>query len=329
MPVRAARAAAREFLGKVARSEDPDRPKQQAAGLTLGRTWVLYEAEHLRRLGRSESTIANYRFHVECHLFEWSDTPLAELGRDRRRVAEMHARITRTAGPAQANAVMRTFRAVYNFARRQTFGQLPPECPTKAITFHPEKRRDTAMGMDELPGWWKQLRAIKNPIRVEFHLLTLLSGSRPGALKVARWSDVDVKRRVLRVPRPKGGVRKSFDIPLSGAMLRSLWRARKAGIATYARAAQEWIFPATSASGHVVEHKEPRKTLSRWGGDLRQSYRTIAQAIGISELDIHLLLNHAVIDISAGYITRAKLLPTSLRDAQEKLSSAILTSLAD
>jgi integrase len=311
----------------VARGEDPAAPKQQVAGFTLGQTWALYETEHLRRLGRSDRTIANYRFHVECHLAEWRDTPFAELGRDPRRVADKHTQITEAAGPAQANAVMRTFRALYNFARRQAPGQLPPECPTRAITFHPEKRRDTAMGIDELPGWWKQLRAIKNPIRNEFHLLTLLSGNRPGALKVARWSEVDVKRRVLRVPRPKGGVRKSFDIPLSRAMLRSLWRVRKAGSATYARAAQDWIFPAASASGHLVEHKEDRRVFSHWGGDLRQTYRTIGQAVGISEFDIHMLLNHTMPGISAGYVTRAKLVSTSLRDAQERLSRAILTRM--
>src|SRR5438105_3442592 len=64
MSVRVARGAARELLGQVARGEDPSAPKQQGAGFTLGQTWALYETEHLRRLGRSDRTIANYRFHV-------------------------------------------------------------------------------------------------------------------------------------------------------------------------------------------------------------------------------------------------------------------------
>jgi integrase len=168
------------------------------------------------------------------------------------------------------------------------------------------------------------LCAIENPIRVEFHLINLLSGSRPGALKRARWRDVDVKRRTLDVPRPKGGEKKAFDIPLSRAMLRSLWRARKAGRMMFARQAREWIFPSTGGFGHLAEHKEDRATLSHWGGDLRQTYRTIGQAIGISELDVHLLMNHTLPGVSAGYITRAKLVPTSLRDAQERLSRSMI-----
>jgi integrase len=329
MSVRAARGAAREFLGRISRCDDPaGSDAQQQAGLTLGQVWALYENEHLRRKGRSDHTISNYRFHVESRLTEWKDVPLAQLGLDPRRVAELHTRITETAGPAQANAVMRTFRALYNFARRQKPGQLPPECPTMAVTFHPEKRRDTAMGLEDLPGWWRQLKALENPIRAEFHLLTLLSTSRPGALKVARWKDVDVKRRILRVPRPKGGEGKAFDIPLSRAMLRSLWRVRKAGRMMFARQAREWIYPAAGIFGHLAEHKEDRETLSHWGGDLRQTYRTIAQAIGISDLDIHLLMNHSVPGVSAGYITRAKLVPTSLRDAQERLSRAMIGRMA-
>jgi hypothetical protein len=324
MSVRAARAAAREFLGGVARGEDPDADQRAPAGLTLSQTWALYEDEHLRRLGRSEFTIANYRFHVERRLSDWHGTPLAHLSRDPRGVADMHGRITQTAGPAQANAVMRTFRVLYRFARRQAPGQLPPECPTAAVTFHPERRRNTALGLDELAGWWRQLQTIKNPIRVEFHLFTLLSSSRPGALKVARWRDVDVKRHVLHVPRPKGGEGKSFDIPLSRAMLRSLWRVRKAGGEMYPDHGNDWIFPAGSRTGHIAEHKEAREKLSHWGGDLRQSYRTMAQAIGISNLDIHLLMNHSMPGVSTGYISRAKLLPTSLRDAQEKLSETML-----
>src|SRR5204863_122103 len=152
----------------------------------LAEAWALYEEEHLRRLGRSARTIANYRFHVETRLSEWRDTPLAELGRDPRRVAEMHTRITETSGPAQANAVMRTFRILYRFGRRQAPGQLPSECPTSAVTLHPERRRNTALGLDKLAAWYEQLQSIKNPIRAEFHLMCLLSGSRPGALKEAR-----------------------------------------------------------------------------------------------------------------------------------------------
>ena len=76
--------------------------------------------------------------------------------------------------------------------------------------------------------------------------------------------------------------------------------------------AREWVFPADSACGHIVEHKEDRATLAKWGNDLRQTYRTIAQTVGIGDLDIHLLMNHAVAGVNAGYITRSKLLSETI-----------------
>jgi hypothetical protein len=72
--------------------------------------------------------------------------------------------------------------------------------------------------------------------------------------------------------------------------------------------AEFWLFPADSASGHLVEHKEERSVLSKWGNDLRQSYRTLAQAAGVN----------------AGYITRDKLLRYHLRKQQERISAIVL-----
>ena len=322
MSVRAARAAAREFLGAIARGEDPG-GAAPATALTVGQTWCLYEAEHLRRLGRSELTIENYRHHVHHHMREWRDTPLADLAREPRRAAELHAAITESSGPAAANAVMRSLRTLYRYGRRQAPGQLPEECPTAAITFHPQRRRNTALALEELVAWHEQRRMIKNPIRQEFHLLTLLSGSRPGAMKCAGWQYLDLRRRVLHLPAPKGGSEKAFDVPLSGQMLRSLWRVRQAGRRLFPIQSATWIFPARSGSGHIVEHKERRRRLSHWAGDLRQTFRTTAQMIGIVDIDVRLLMNHSIPGVSGGYITRDILLSTSLLDAQERISSSL------
>ena len=64
--------------------------------------------------------------------------------------------------------------------------------------------------------------------------------------------------------------------------------------------------------------------LSHWGNDLRQTYRTLAQVAGVSEVDIHLLMNHSFPGVNAGYITRSKLMSDHLRSAQEKISAVIV-----
>lgn len=83
-----------------------------------------------------------------------------------------------------------------------------------------------------------------------------------------------------------------------------------------------WIFPAATASGHIAEHKEDRSVLSHWGGDLRQTWRTVAVAAGIGDMEAHMLLNHKLRGVSAGYITKSALLP-HLIAAQDRVSREI------
>jgi len=59
------------------------------------------------------------------------------------------------------------------------------------------------------------------------------------------------------------------------------------------------------------------------GGDLRQTRRTVAVAAGIGDMEAHLLLNHKLRGVSAGYITKGALHP-HLVQAQERVSSQIL-----
>jgi hypothetical protein len=87
------------------------------------------------------------------------------------------------------------------------------------------------------------------------------------------------------------------------------------------------VFPADSQSGHLAETKEDRSELSKWGNDLRQTFRTIATAAGVSEIDAKLLMNHSIPGVNAGYITRHKLLEDHLRRQQQAISSAAIAAL--
>jgi hypothetical protein len=89
-------------------------------------------------------------------------------------------------------------------------------------------------------------------------------------------------------------------------------------------AAAEWVFAADSAPGHLIEQKEDRAVLAKWGNDLRQSFRTLAQFAGVSEFDARLLMNHAIPGVNAGYVTRDKLLEDHLRGRQQAISRVLM-----
>jgi hypothetical protein len=342
LKTREARAKAKTLLGSIAKGIDP-RPKKAADdhnvdnggtktsetganGPTLRAAWARYRDAHLKRKGRSDGTIENFRDHVERLMVDWLDQPLSVLGHDPSLVAMRHEKVTIENGPYIANGCMRSLRAIYNHARK-TARSLPAENPVIAVDWNAEKRRNTALGLTDLSPWVDDLRNLENPIRREFHFLLLLSGSRPDALKRARLEHLNFQTRILHLPKPKGGEEKAFDIPLSRAMIQCLVRVIRIGRVLDPARAQEWLFPADSSSGHIAEHKEDRTTLSKWGNELRQTYRTIAQTAGIADLDIHLLMNHTVPGVNAGYITRNKLLGDHLRQQQEMLSQKMVDAI--
>lgn len=322
--VRDARVKAKEALVGFTRGERPGMPVKVVQGaITLRAAWERYRDSHMTRRGRAERTVENYRDYMERHLAEWLDQPLAKFGLRPDLLIERHERLTSRNGPYVANSVMKAFRAIYNHALRGN-RDLPGYNPALAIDWNPEYRRDTGMGPEDLDGWFAELVAIDKPLRREFHLLTLLTGSRPTALKTIRIEHIDFKRRVLHIPKPKGGADKAFDVPMSHAIIKCLIRAIRIAREMHPVQSFYWLFPADSASGHMVESKEDRAVLSKWGNDLRQTYRTLAQVAEISELDIHLLMNHSLRGVNAGYITRDKLLRGHLRKQQSRISEIIM-----
>ncbi|MET4745443.1 integrase [Bradyrhizobium japonicum] len=230
LTTRAARAIAKEYLAQISKGQHPKAREngnsEQAAtdgngavgAATLEQTWQRYLEAHLIRKGRSEKTISGYRDHVERLFSEWLKTPLLDLANDPARVAKKHDQLTKENGPYIANGSMRTLRAIYNHARK-TNRSLPRDNPADAVDWNQEERRNTGMGTGDLKGWFFELANLENPIRREFHLLALLCGSRPTALQQARPEHINFRRRTLHIPKPKGGSKRAFDIPLSRQMI--------------------------------------------------------------------------------------------------------------
>lgn len=204
LTTRAARAKAKVILGKIANGVDP-RPSRlkleadaAAADLpsignpTLRIAWARYRDGHMKKKDRSEGTINNYRDHVERLLADWLDEPLSKFGYDPALVTTRHEKLTKQNGAYIANGCMRTLRAVYNHARKAA-RSLPADNPVSAIDWNAEHRRNSALGLSDLNGWFSQLAALKNPVRREFHLFMLLSGHRPEAIRKARVEHVDFR----------------------------------------------------------------------------------------------------------------------------------------
>ena len=327
LAIQAARARG-EHVRPVVEAETPTE-------LTFGQAWEDYKAA-ISKEGKSPRTIADYQDKFDRHLAAWQEKPLAAITREE--VTRQHAVITERARKARkgkyasgkyaANGCMRFARAVWNHAKNEleTAG-LPDRNPFRAgKLYHKERARETGMGAKDLPAWWADLQQLPNPIRREMHLFMLLTGLRRQDVLTAQWGSLDEKRKALRIPAPKGGEERAFDLPLSEPMLACLKRAKEAGNTFFPEQSQIWIFPA--ATGHVAEVKEEGKLkLSHTGHALRHSFRTLAAAAGIDRLRLKILMNHAVgRDVTDDY-ANVPALYDSLMDAQRRISAFIISSM--
>jgi len=288
--------------------------------VTLAVAWVEYRDLHLILHERSQRTIDGYQGTVERLLGDWLNVPLDRLAERPDEVNRRYASLLKKHGVATAKNAMAALRAIYNHASRM-HPELSRPNPVGRLRLRTPPPRNTAMAAENLVGWYEQLRKLPCPVRQEYHLFMLLSACRREALSCARWEDLDVRRRTLHIPKPKGGTSRAFDLPLSRRMLWCLARARRAGRMLHEGRAQRWIFPSgTGQSGHIVEIKEKDLTT---GHALRHTWRTLAHQAGISELDAKLIMNHTIPGANAGYLSRSALWPHLLA-AQEKMSAYIM-----
>lgn len=335
-----ARAKALEIVALRARGEVIPRGFAVAAkvapALTFKAAWEAYKAA-ITKEGKSIRTIADYQDKFDRHLKAWHDRPLSSIKRED--VVHEHAAITERArqlragqkyssGKYAANGTMRFARAVWNHAKDEleTPG-LPERNPFRSgKLFHKEKPRNTGMGVAELPAWWAQLQALANPIRRELHLFMLLSGLRRTDVLTARWINYDAGRQSLRLPSPKGGEERAFELPLSTAMMECLARVKEAGQTYFPDESKVWIFPAPG--GHVAEVKEEgRQKLSHTGHALRHSFRTLAAATGVDRLRLKILMNHAIDDDVTDAYANVPALFASLLQAQEQISHFVMNTV--
>lgn len=342
--------AARERARAVQIELGRRKPKAEPDAYTLRRGWDAYRELMARKVEageKSAATLANYD-RAFRHVEDWAEKPLAEISASTEMVQRRFRDITDgrvtgenlRGGKGTANLVAVFLGVVYRYVQDSGLQRdLPDFVPSRAVRheMHTLPRRRRALSAKDLPAWNAQRLAL-SPVRREFHLLNLLTGSRQEQLRTLLWSDVDFDAGTVHFPKPKGGTSRAYTIPMSTAMRDCLMRARDAGRMLNERAARTYVFPAeprksrgrkdgAPPSLHMVEHKEERDRLSHWGSDLRRTYKTLGKEAGVPEFLLDLFQNHAQGGVSRGYNIREVMGGDFLTEAQERISAYLTAHL--
>jgi integrase len=111
----------------------------------------------------------------------------------------------------------------------------------------------------------------------------LFTGLRRREASELRWTEVDLRERVIRLAAVRAKAGRKLDLPMADVVYdllvarRALWNAT-------------WVFPSNGKTGHIEEPKFALKQVMAATGiavsvhDLRRTFITVAEASDISPL---------------------------------------------
>lgn len=312
--------------------------------LTLLTAWPEFR-EHLVTNDKSPATITSYEGSLARLSDAIKNAPLrvlsqnlglmgAEFKRIATRTDDGTAHRQRGHGRTGAIAAARFVRACYRFTLRTDDNPLPARLPTVKLNLkNPKPQYELpVLEPEQIPAWWRLARALDDPIRRECYLFCLLSGLRRTSLLTMRWADRDRDDGAFwKIPRPKGGEDKEFDLVLSAAMMACVRRALVLSNEWLTRTGEfKWLWPGTSDDGHVPKLNDREHFGDLWmpPHGLRRTYSSVARLAGSPEDLIERFLNHGKESVTRGYIMTNPI-GALLRESQERTSTLMLKFLAD
>jgi integrase len=178
------------------------------------------------------ASIRVYR-QVERTLEPWLDRPLREITGDmveathRSLAAATNREGTRYSGKSTANAAMRTFSILWNFAAERT-PDLPPN-PVKRLRrqWYAEPRRTRLVKAEQLRKFYEGVQGLRNPISKDYLTLLLFTGLRRTEAATLQWDDIDFAEKIICLPAVRTKAKRKFDLPMTD-VVRDLLVARRA-----------------------------------------------------------------------------------------------------
>jgi integrase len=342
-------AKAREAAKKLLAKHTLGQAEEVRKSYTLDSAWPLWRA-HLERMNKSPRTIKAYDDALVRLDKKVRSTPLRILGLDPGIMLEEHSRIAtrppesrskyrvKGHGAPAADSSARFVRALYRWVARRHDPTLPSGGPTIDLDLQVKAPVNfiRVMSADDLPRWWRAIAKLEDPLRQMCHLFSLLSGLRRGDLMTMRWENYGLDgTHTFRIPKPKGGERRRFDLILSDAMETCLDHAQRLGmekqlVPNFDVERLAWVWPGAgnSKTGHMsgLESDAKRGVFCYLHG-CRRTYATMARDCGVEEELLARLMNHRGGAGITGHYVRTSAIGKMLRDAQTKISDHIIESI--
>lgn len=321
-----ARKDARIKLGKMIAGISPREEIASEDGPTLGDAFDAHIESLRKRVKagkRSEATIETFE-KSKKYVDAWLDKPIAELKGSV--LVELHEQIKRKAKPrantknekgaALANRVITNVGTAWATLNKKLEGALGTWNPAKSVDKDSLVAKRVRILDEDLPDWAARVATMRSAIQRDGLMFALFTGLRSEDVRTIRFENFDEDERTLDIPDPKGGEARAFTIPLPKICVAILERRRTTNRTALGRADDGYAFPAIDADGEVGpigdlrqqvhEGKKHTRFPSEDVHTLRRTWESVAHETGITELDQHVLSNHAYgsHNVNATYIAQ-------------------------
>ncbi|UOG91520.1 MAG: integrase family protein [Candidatus Thiothrix sulfatifontis] len=305
---------------------------QQFANMTLGKVFKDYLKSHKNL---KPVTIADYERAVSVGFSDWESLPLISITRDM--VEERHRERSQHS-EARANNEMRVLRCIFNYAAEEYFDDnqqpLIKSNPVKRLShsraWNRVDRKQTIIKNDELPIWYEAVNslpewyggALAEKARVYF-LLTLFSGYRRTESSTLLWENIDLINNTIRLEDTKNHQAHTLPLTTYTRDLLTQWQARSGQ-------GSGLVFRATDNTSPLSSVEKTIKAIRTRSGihwemhDLRRTFATTAENIGIRGYTLKRLINHktGAADVTGGYIVTDV---ESLREPMQTITDKLLS----
>ena len=271
-----ARERAQVILADFYQGVDPKASRRGAAA-TLQQTLNDYL---VARKSLRDNTRRDYN-SIGKHLSDWMDRPLRSITPEdveskHRSIASSIGAGGRYSGEATANAAMRAFRLLYNFALERDPGMPPNPVRRSKRQWFAVPRRERYVTAAQLPAFYAAVQSLPNPIARDYLLLLLFTGLRRGEAASLSWTDVDMVEKVIRLPATRTKAGRKLDLPMSDVVLDLFKERSRLG-------REKFVFPSNGKSGYISDPKFPLNAVALASGvavsahDLRRTFVTVAE----------------------------------------------------
>ncbi|MCH9845244.1 MAG: integrase family protein [Alphaproteobacteria bacterium] len=338
-----ARHKARKIALEISEGVNYNQAKQRPT-LTLINVHQQYikHKSHLLKQG----TIANYVDHIENHFADWQNKLLTNI--DAYMVIDKFQKLTKEKGTYAANNSMRYLSALFNYIGADDISLANPvEILRKKRLWNKKTRRATLIKDADMPYWYQAVMGAENDSFRDALLLLLFTGMRKMEAFTLRWNDIDFAERTLTINDTKNN--KPLTVPMTD-FIYDLLQARKFQARKCHARDAIWVFDGRfngrfdSGEGHITDAKKTIAGICRTVAklrdnelknngqaykfmlhDLRRTFITMADRVGVSTHRIKLLVNHSTAnDVTSGYI---HIELEQLREASQKITDALKEKL--